>query len=148
MDISFKMKGLDDVKRQLMRMSPQDSSRMAKIATREASKILLEEMRARVPVRGGTLKRSLGIVNVRRRTPGAWFKVGTRSGKRLKNDGWYAHLVEYPTRAHDIKRKNGKVIKHKGTKRQPFMRPAVDAKGKRVINHIGIELGRAIEKFY
>jgi len=56
MGISFELKGFDEVKRQLMRMTPRDSTRMAKIATREASKILLEEMRARVPVRGGTLK--------------------------------------------------------------------------------------------
>jgi len=148
MDVQFDLKGFDQLKRQLRRMDSRTSTKFAKMATRKASKILLDDMKQRVPKRTGNLRRSLGLVNVRRSTPGAWLKVGARSGKRLKYDGWYAHLVEFPTRAHSIKRKSGANIDHPGTKRQPFMRPAVDAKGKKVINHIGRELGALIEKFY
>jgi len=160
MGITYNLNGFDELQRQLRRMSPRDSSRMAKIATRKSAKILLNEMRLRVPVRGGTLRRSLGLVSVRRRTPGAWFKVGARSGKRLKNDGWYAHLVEFPTRAHStqkgdyLARTNRRAkqaaggVDHPGTKSRPFMRPAVDASAKKIIDSIGIELGKAIEQFY
>jgi len=139
MEITFNMKGFDQLKRQFRRMSPRDSSRIAKIATRAAAKPLLREMRGRVPRRTGTLYKSLGLVNVKRSTPGAWLKVGARSGKRLKNDGWYAHMVEFPTRARG---------NHPGTKAQPFIRPAVDAIGDKVIEDLGAQLGIAIEKFY
>lgn len=101
-------------------------------ALREGAKQVLEEVQQRIPVDSGQLRASARITTrYRKGTVTASVKVGNFVA-------WYAHLVEFGTRAHEITprrrggalRINGNEVRsadHPGTRAQPFMRPAADA---------------------
>lgn len=98
----------------------------------EASGFILAEMEARVPVRSGNLRASLGV-----RVHTHSVQIGPDEAKAP-----YAKYVEFGTAPHEIKPKEksgvlvfkmggqtvfAKSVKHPGTKAQPFVQPAFDA---------------------
>lgn len=116
----------------LATLVPKVEKNIMRTALRAGAVVFLEEVKARVPRNNGDLAASARITSrVRRGEVSASAKVGNKTA-------WYAHLVEYGTRAHKItaKREGGalrflgvtsKSVMHPGAKAGPFMRPAADA---------------------
>ncbi len=116
--VTVKMEGGDAVRGVLNKLPARIERKVLIKGLRAGAKVILKEARRLVPVRTGTLKRSLGIVVIRGRGK-AELAVAARSGKQRKYDGWYAHLVEFgpvKSRAH------------------PFLRPAMDAKEQEAVD--------------
>lgn len=147
-----------------MRELPQKVSRKFNgQAAGYAMKVIVKDMRRRCPKRYGVLRKSLGSRRkTYRNTSTVYVAVGPRAGfKRSITEGGrtfnvnpvnYAHLVEFGTRRHSIRRSDviGRVRARRGTKAalrrqtagaamhpgaraQPFMRPAFDAQKRRVV---------------
>lgn len=100
---------------------------------RAGAAVLLGEVKANIPVDSGDLLASARITS---RARGADVSVSVKVGNRV---AWYAHLVEFGTRPHEIRpREQGgalqfggvttRSVQHPGTRPRPFMRPAVDLK--------------------
>jgi HK97 gp10 family phage protein len=96
---------------------------------------IAEEARSLVPVSkgGGTLRDAIGV----RKAPKKRRKMGAMVEVAVIGDParYYAHLVEFGTRAHRITAKRGgflwigrRMVNHPGTAAQPFMRPALDTR--------------------
>lgn len=92
---------------------------------------IMKEVQARAPVDSGQLKASIRIsTRTRKGQVSASVKVGNFVA-------WYAHLVEFGTKPHEIKARlggalgfGGKVTKrvdHPGIQPRPFIRPGADA---------------------
>lgn len=122
------IKGLEPLQRLLDTLPAKLEQNVMRGALREGAKVLLTEATYRAPARSGALVASL--------------RVGTRTRggtvtSYVKTDRWYARLVEYGTKPHEIKPKRAKslfvagwfgmVVQHPGAKPHPFMRPALDA---------------------
>jgi HK97 gp10 family phage protein len=112
-----------------LRRTGKDSQATTQRVLIESANFLLAEMEARVLVDSGDLRRSLAV-----RVEGDKVTVGP--------DTPYASYVEFGTQPHEIRPKKAdgvlvfqaggrtvyaKVVKHPGTKAQPFVRPAFDA---------------------
>ncbi len=101
-------------------------------ALRAGAKIVLDEVKQRIPAKTGQLRASARITTrFRKGTVSASVKVGNVVA-------WYAHLVEFGTKQHIIKPKTRggamqfggittREVLHPGTSARPFMRPAADA---------------------
>jgi len=59
-----------------------------------------------------------------------------------------AHLIEFGTRPHVIRRKGGIVVQHPGTAPRPFIRPSIEANKDIVLQIMKSEYVRAIDKAY
>ena len=68
----------------------------------------------------------------------------------IRNPRLYAHLVEFGTSPHRIRRKSGKTIDHPGAKPRPFLRPAFLSKSRSAqavtTESLRVEVVKAIEK--
>jgi len=137
-------------------------------AVRAGAKILLEDAKARVPVKTGTLKDTIRIsTGAKNGKIYAFVKAGSRvnnggqKGKTGADRGaFYAHMIEYGTAPHTILPKNGgsllfggkfvKVIHHPGSAPHPFMRPSfygkADAATQRISEYIGARLDKLNDK--
>jgi HK97 gp10 family phage protein len=115
-----------------LRKSAQQSDATTQSVLVQSSGYILAEMEARVPVRSGNLRASLGV-----RVHAHSVTIGPDEVKAP-----YAKYVEFGTKPHVIKPKtpdgvlrwsNGgqvfyaKKVNHPGTKAQPFVRPAFEA---------------------
>lgn len=100
---------------------------------RAGAVVLKDEVVENIPVASGELRNSARITS---RVRGADVTVSVKVGNRV---AWYAHLVEYGTRPHEIRPKEQggalqfggvttRSVQHPGTRPRPFMRPAVDLK--------------------
>ena len=124
----LELEGVDELRRVLKRLPTNVQAKVLDQALSAGGALIAREARKLVPVRSGALKKS--ITNrkkrARRRRDLAERVIGFRSPTSR-----IAHLVEFGT-AH--------------SKAQPFMRPAVDARGTDAVKLIGERLARAIEK--
>ena len=120
-------------------------------ALRKGAKPILEEAKNLVPVNKGKLKESLAIQTIRGDVPAVTIVARRRKPFR----GFYAHLVEFGTKPHEIKNVliGGKffpVIQHPGSVARPFMRPAFLTKKnealKIILESISGEIEKKIEK--
>lgn len=90
-------------------------------AVRAGAKPIIAEARDKVSKRSGVLAKSIGVNKRRTRNRNIlWFSVSPRRGAKRKNDGWYAHMVEF---GHDVVR-DKKVIGYSPP--VPFMRTAFE----------------------
>lgn len=131
--------GLKELQKRLKNLTSAKAKSAQRKALREQAKIVLNSMKANVPVDTGNLKKSLALKVDRDRATGDFIaKVGpakkTRKGsdgaRVIAADGWYAHFVEYGTA--------------RGQRPQPFLRPAWDTKKKTVDADLRRELLRQI----
>ena len=101
-------------------------------AMRAGAKVMLAEVKQRIPVASGQLAASARITT---RASKGRVSASVKVGNIV---AWYAHLVEFGTRAHTIKPKErggalrfGGVttgeVHHPGIAPRPFMRPAADS---------------------
>lgn len=104
-------------------------------ALREGAKEIESRAKANVPVRTGKLRDS---IKIRRRTNKrtGYINLLVTAGDRKKGGAYYAHMVEYGTKGHEIRPKGAKslfiagllreLVKHPGAKPSAFMRRAFD----------------------
>lgn len=112
-----------------LRKNARDSEATTQRVLIESANFLLTEMEVRVPVDTGELRESLSV-----RVEGDRVLVGPTAG--------HAAYVEFGTAPHEIRPKKAdgvlrwsqggntyyaKVVRHPGTKAQPFVRPAFEA---------------------
>lgn len=124
--IKTKVEGLEELNKALDGLEPKVGRKIIKKGINEGTKIVLKEMKDLVPVRTGTMRKSLGRkVKAYRKSQTVLGIVGPRKGFATEVDGRpydpvnVAHLVE-----------NG----HSGTEGKPFVRPAWDNTQQRVKN--------------
>lgn len=108
------------------------------------------EVKANVPVDDGDLRDSVRVsTRSKRGTVYASLKVGNKKA-------WYAHFVEYGTKPHIIKAKNGgtlhigssflRQVMHPGAKPNPFIRPAFDSKSSEAIAAVAAKVRERLTK--
>ena len=103
-------------------------------AVRAGANVIRDEARRKVPIKTGTLKKS--IVSIQRKAQNGQITFSVTPSKGKPNDGWYAHFVEFGT-------------SHSSAK--PFLRPAFDqsnnesleASKRYIANRIPEELAKA-----
>lgn len=102
-------------------------------ALRAGARVYLDQVKENIPVEHGYLRQSARITT--RKSREGQVSASVKVGNHL---AFYAHMVEFGTRAHIIKAKPGgamnvngsevKTVNHPGGRPHPFMRPAADAK--------------------
>lgn len=151
------VKGLDELLASLKQLPQNIQKNVVRGAIRAGAASLVKEAKANVPVDTGNLKKSIGIVAVKSKKPQyIQFKVTTRKGYGLKNDGWYAHMVEFGTlgkRDEPLSSETHRSLKAKemaekgfGSPAQPFMRPAYENKGEEAIDVAKEYMSKRIDK--
>jgi HK97 gp10 family phage protein len=166
----FKIDGGKELSRKLFLLGDRAKSALTG-AVRAAAKPIVDDAKARCPVRFGALRESIGLaVRFYSRSgtavavigPRVEYKASGKGGKMFAVKGKvipanYAHLVEYGTRPHAIGkgsqlerttastkgRQTG--LMHPGAKAQPFLRPAFDSNKQNAERIIQDELTKAVE---
>lgn len=120
-------KQLDDL---LKTLPMKVQKNMLRSAMRAGAAVYRAKARENVPVHLGALKKSIRITSNSKQ---GWVRASVKVGNAV---AWYAHLVEYGTRAHKIKAAKGRALRlgqvvvaevdHPGAQAHPFMRPAAD----------------------
>ena len=103
-------------------------------AVRAGANVIRDEVRRKVPIKTGALKKS--IVSIQRKAQNGLITFSVTPSRGGNNDGWYAHFVEFGT-------------SHSSAK--PFMRPAfeqsnnesLEASKKYIAERIPQELAKA-----
>lgn len=120
---AVELKNFTELQRAFNKMQDEVQKKLGEQGVKAAAKLVLEDAQRRVSVKTGKLRDSLIVRKINR---GIRYKV-LASGKK---GGHHAALVEFGTAPHIIPKAviNGKVyrnIKHPGTKKEPFLRPAL-----------------------
>ena len=146
-NVEFEKKHIDKMLKNLNQVSEKTEKRGASAAVRAGGTSMIKAIRAKAPVRTGTLKK---YITQKVKTYRSGNKVSIIGAKSIKvpirvvdgtfmdgqmvnkyaNPANYFHLVEYGTKPHRIVRKNGKgkqTLKHPGARANPFARTAWSA---------------------
>ena len=133
------------------------------------AQMFARKARKEVPVRTGNLKKSITAKKLKHRGDKAKMPRYVVTLRRTrKADGWYAHFVEFGTKAHDIwasgvrpgrrKRRDsgamvlgregifGTHVRHKGSRARPFFRPAFDKNWRNADDVMAKGLDKIIKK--
>jgi HK97 gp10 family phage protein len=134
----------------LKTLAPKIEKNIMRAALRAGVNVIKNEAKQEVPVKTGALRKSL--------------KVSTKSkdGKVtavLKADSRiapHAHLVEFGTRPHKIKPRNGDAlvigghvvadVDHPGSRPKPFLRPSFDSKAPQAIEAVASKIRERLTK--
>lgn len=117
-------------------------------ALRAGAKVYLEQVKQNIPVEHGDLRKSARITTRKGRDGqvSASVKVGN-------SVAFYAHMVEFGTRAHTITARgmtvNGAVVRsvdHPGARPHPFMRPAADEKFGSAVAAVQMQIRKRLTK--
>ena len=137
--VNIDIKGLKELTQNLANLTGEIKLKGGEVATRAGAAVILKAAKNNVPVRTGTLKRTLKIVKMSKKGDGTvrYFITHVKKGT---DDPWYAHIVEFGgiKGAYRIipKRKKvmasggviyGKDLMRRPAKAQPYMRDAFDA---------------------
>jgi len=109
--MAAKVQGLDELIKQVGRIGdfPKEMARELRQANKEIGRMASKRVKPQVPrsrrifqvrrsdgpdydITPGTLRRSIGVRNSRGSRINVW--VGARAGGNVKNDGWFAGIVE------------------------------------------------------
>lgn len=122
-EVTYSIDGLKELDEALSKMGRKAKRKAINKAIRAGAKIVLEAAKEKVPIDTGTLQKSLGIAAKKSRNKDQQeVVVLARKGKNRKNDGFYAHMVEFGT---------------KNTAPQPFLGPAAHEKAQEAIKSVG-----------
>lgn len=146
MDLEYDVSGLADLYELLQSLPGKVEGNVMRGALRAGQKVLLDSVKARVPVLHGDLLASLRISFKGRSQKHGWVRMHLVVGNKV---AWYPHLIEYGTasyyagtgqsvgKPYEIRPAGKKSlffagitrtqIVHPGIKPQPFMRPGFDA---------------------
>jgi len=108
------VKGIPDLKKEFDKIRTELRGDAAAAMAQSCASLFAREARKRVPVDTGNLKKAIGIKRISAKNAvNAEYITHVRSGRNVKNDGWYAHMVEYGTTPHNIKAGSGKANRKK-----------------------------------
>lgn len=151
MNVSIKVEGLAELERKLLQLPVKVGEKVIKQAGRYAMKPVLEDARAKVPVRSGLLRDSLRItsrtarlgrypieigISPKRKVTYEDAELGEATGFskiQLRSAGWRWHFIETGAPA-------------RGIPARPFLRPAMDANKQKVLDRFKARLARAIDQ--
>ena len=131
---NFKIEGGKELDAALKKLGIDLERKIAKSGARAGANIVAKAAREKAPQDSGTLKRSIKVVARSKRVGDAVVSVVTRSGKKWNSKGmnaWYAGKVEFGT---------------EHTPARPFMRPALDENGERIIKAMSAKIQERITK--
>ena len=153
----FAVKGLKELGQFLDQLPAKLEANVVRGALRNGAKVIETTAKANAPVGqpnqenvrlyGGYAGALRDSIRTGSRIKGgkvtAYVRAGGKSS-RTKADVFYAHMVEFGTKAHFIHAKQGgwlsfsnvfaKQISHPGTTKRPFMRPALDTQAEAALN--------------
>lgn len=141
----FRFEGLADLERRLTELPTKLAKNIMRGALRAGAGMFRAEARARVPVDSGALRASIRV-SARLKGTEVTARV-TAGGRSRKGDAYYAHMIEFGTKAHRIGPKNAKAlvingqvmrgeINHPGASARPFMRPAFDGRAQQAVGTV------------
>lgn len=145
------VQGLSALQKALEELPEKLERNVIRSALRVGIKGMKAEAEARVPVKSGDLKASLKIrTRLVKGEPVAGLTAGDKKA-------YYAHMIEFGTKAHEIKSTNGKPlfvsngrpiykVKHPGARAQPFMRPAFDAGNRKAVEDFAAYVRKRLTK--
>ena len=169
---SLKLEGFAGLERALDALGPKVAVKVLKAAVKASGGPVKKAAKSNAPRSTGLLRLSIGDRTVRsKRAPVAYTVIGARisfKGKKATDarskgvraafarPANYAHLVEFGTAEHWIRaRKQGvlsfagiitKVVRHPGSRPQPFMRSAFNASQRRALSVMGKKAWSGIAK--
>lgn len=136
--LEIKISGLDALQRALDELPAKLEANILRGALRAGMKVIEAEARALVPEASGKLRDSIRVSSGIDRRLGRVRATVKAGGRKGKTSAFYAHMVEFGVKAHEIRPKGARslffagisrtLIQHPGTSPKPFMRPAMDAK--------------------
>lgn len=129
--VTVTLTGLKELDRAVKKLPKGMQRRVLNNALRAGGRVIQKKAKALVPVKTGTLKRSIVVRTGKAKQGAATVFVTTTSGKGEKNDAWYSHIVEF----------GGKRVR-----KQPFLRPAFDETHKEQLDAMGEALAQGIIK--
>lgn len=148
------IKGAAELQRLLGELPANIEKNISRGALRAGAVVLQEEAMARAPVEDGRLRESIRVAAGAKRNGVVYAQV--RAGGRKKGDAFYAHMVEYGTKPHEIKPRKfkslfiagvfRKIVQHPGAKARPFLRPAFDAKAGEAVDAIAAYIRARLAK--
>lgn len=140
--ISMRLSGLAEIDAALKEIGSTAQIKGATAGTLAAARAVQKAAQRTVPVKTGTLKKSIIVKRWRKFESRGHFQhiVGPAAGKRAKYDGWYGRLVEFGTAPHDIIVKKGashrglgkdgkfgRHVRHPGAKARPWLGTAFES---------------------
>jgi len=161
--VDIKTKGLKELDRELGALSHRLQVQGANAMNRSGANVILRAARKKCPVETGNLKKSLTVVQMKSaKTGSAVHWVTHTTGRGVKNDGWYAHIVEFgnihgpydiPKRGRATKKLMsgkegtfGRRIESKTWRAKPYMRPAFYENEEKAIDMMAENLGKFLER--
>lgn len=131
------IKGGAELARALKELPLKLEVRVMNGALRGGAKVIAEEAKRNVPVRTGALRESIKIRRRANKRAG-FINYYVTAGGRKKGQAWYAHLVEFGAKAHEIRPAKAKslfiaglfreIVKHPGARAKPFLAPAFSSR--------------------
>jgi HK97 gp10 family phage protein len=132
----------------LKTLAPKIEKNIMRSALRAGAKVFKAEAQANVPVRLGTLRKSVRVSGGSKK--GEVFASVKAGNKKA----WYWHFIEFGTGAHRIGPKVAKAllvggavvekINHPGAQAKPFLRPALDVKADEAIAAITAQIRKRL----
>jgi HK97 gp10 family phage protein len=163
------VKGLADLQKFLDQLPVKLERNVMRSSMRQGAKLILNDAKARAPVGppsaknrrlyggyAGALRDSIRVgTSGRRGKVTAYIRAGGRN-KKTGATVFYAHFLEYGTKAHNIAAKVGgwlsfggvfaKTVEHPGITARPFMRPALDTKGQAAVQAMAADMRAKLAK--
>lgn len=156
MSVTVDLVGFKELEQELDRLSKAAGKGVLRRALKKAAEPMAEMARSMVPVDDGDLKKSITVsVKLAKRQAGLhrkMFKDDRASVEMflgpsydLGAGGRHGHLVEFGTAPH-INQGQFPGTQHPGTAPQPFMRPAWDADQVKLLDRIGQNMWKELQK--
>lgn len=136
---------LDDL---LQTLAPKMEANIMRSALRAGARVYLDQVKQNIPVKLGDLRASARITT--RKGKDGQLSASVKVGNQ---QAFYAHMVEFGTRAHAITARamvvNGQVVRsvdHPGARPHPFMRPAADEKFGQAVAAVQAQIRKRLTK--
>jgi HK97 gp10 family phage protein len=157
--VDIDVKGIKELTQALKSLSGDMKLKGGEFATRAGAAVIHKAAKTGVPVKTGTLKRTLKIVKMSKKGDGT-VRFYVTHVKKGRDDPWYAHIVEFGgiKGAYRIRPKRKKVLASGGTiygkdmmrrpaKAQPYMRKAFENNTQTAVDAMAKRLDKYIERF-
>lgn len=140
-------RALDDA---LKSLAPKIEKNIMRSALRAGVNVIKKEAQQEVPVKTGLLRKSLRVST---KSKNGVVTAVLRADSRIAP---HAHLVEFGTRPHKIKPRNGDAlvigsyvvadVDHPGARPHPFFRPSFDSKASQAITAVAEQIRKRLTK--
>lgn len=130
------IEGLPEVYAALQKLPAEIEAKVVRFALRAGANVIKQAAIANAPIRSGLLKST--IKASAKRVANGEVVVSVKAGSRQKGGGgaFYAHMVEFGTKPHQIRSRTGKIlvigfsgitrkVMHPGSPPKPFMHRAL-----------------------